>query len=86
MVNFEGFITISELLPLPDNTLARYLVKVISGLFDESRSERLTIINRATGVNIKRRLVIYLSRRMFVISDLRYEICNNRLFFRDACH
>ena len=47
MVNVEGFITISELLPLPDNTLARYLVKVISGLFDESRSERLTIINRA---------------------------------------
>ena len=45
MVNFEGFITVSELLPLPDNTLARYLVKVISGLFDESRGERLTIIS-----------------------------------------
>jgi hypothetical protein len=61
MVNFEGFITISELLPLPDNTLACYLVKVISGLFDESRNERLTIINRAASVNIRRRLVIYLS-------------------------
>ena len=82
MVNVEGFITISELLPLPDNTLARYLVKVISGLFDESRAERLTIINRAASVNIKRRLVIYLR----VISDLRYEICNNRLFSRAACH
>ena len=56
MVNFEGFITISELLPLPDNTLACYLVKVISGPFDESRGEWLTIINKAAGANIKRAL------------------------------
>ncbi len=48
MVNFEGFITVSALLPLPDNTLACYLVKVISGLFDESRGERLTIISTWT--------------------------------------